>query len=180
MGYQPPYGYPPPYGYQAYPPQMMPMNPMLPPNEDSYYSSSNPGVIFEEEDFDKTPDFPDFNENDDSEWGVVSEKCKVVSGDGITIKNCTDSNKNPYAGTPVRNNQRIQRQAPMPYYPMPQQMLAAPVYYVMPQPMYQPTYYPPPSQQRSNDYYEVPDESQIYLENKKFQKKHQVIQEDDY
>ena len=155
---------------------MMPMNPMLPPSVDP---NSSPG-IFEEDDDElfEPADFPDFDEQDDTEWGVVSEKCKVVSEDGISIKNCTDSNKNPYAGTPV-NPPRVQRQAAMPYYP--QQMMPAPIYYVMPQPMYQPVYYPPPRQQKNSDYYEDnsgPDDSQIYNENTKFHKRHQTIQDD--
>ena len=183
-------------GYSSFPPQagfeQYPMMPMNPEDDEEPHHKNTPEIFEDDDDTDvnlfENGNFPDFDEteHDNEDWAVVSEKCKVVSDDGISIKNCSNSDKNPYSGSPVSDLPRKQRHA---NHNHPHQMMPAPrpapVYYMMPQqPIYQP-YYAPPIQD-TNRYYDNEEEeehaSKIYYENSKFHKnkrQHQIVDDGD-
>lgn len=111
---------------------------------------------------DDLPLFPDDDllENPESGWVVGSEKCKVVSEDGLQIVNCTQKGlefEHPFARNTVNEPTAVKREArhasnPMSNQMMQPQMMQPQMYYpvmyqpVYLQPVYMPQYYaqPPP------------------------------------
>jgi hypothetical protein len=148
-------------------PQMMP-----PPQYYPQYPAPQFPPQFGDE-FDDDDDLPLFPtdeelENEDSDWVVYQEKCKIVSEDGLHITNCTDKNvefEHPYARNSMENagkrnprharngHKNIQQQQQQ-FYPY---QMMQPVYF-QPIPMYMPPvqYYPMPQ------YYQQPSMNSYY------------------
>lgn len=156
---------------------------------------------------DDLPLFPDDDllENPESGWVVGSEKCKVVSEDGLLILNCTQKGlefEHPFARNTVNEPSAVKREArhASNFGPMPSQMMQPPMYYpVMYQPVYfQPVFMPqyyaqpppmsfyppqqiplPPTADRDS-YYEKNDEVISYQQPKKVgRKRHPIVVEVD-
>lgn len=118
-----------------------------------------PPVSDEFDDEDDIPLFPDDDllENPESGWTVGSEKCKVVSEDGLQIVNCTTVDfEHPFARNTVADesialkrevrhtkHRAAQVQPPEMFYPVMNQPMGfyQPVYY---QPVFMPQYYAQP------------------------------------
>ncbi|KAG5681856.1 hypothetical protein PVAND_011263 [Polypedilum vanderplanki] len=152
-------------------PQYAPQPPFYPPIQQF------PPQI--DDDFDDDDDLPLFPtdeelENEESDWVVHQEKCKIVSEDGLHISNCTEKNvdfEHPYARNSVDNagkrNPRHTKNHHKKMQPQQQQFytynyppMMQPVYY-QPIPIYMapiPQYYPmmpyfQPAPSPMNNYY---------------------------